>query len=196
MNRADHKQWAAARTLADLGHLMALWLEGSIKSRPGYYGSTDLDTPELTALCAALCRAGLVTDNSQQGGHWTYRGRAVRARASIAGFADDETLNKLYDAVRGTGLIVTARHTKRRRWWRHRDEGAGRVAVTEVEGRINTEFGGQLWPSCMESIWDGIGAQAYREVRDAWHIAVVDPEWGRNELLLDTLTSRFLAGAR
>jgi uncharacterized protein DUF6919 len=195
MNRRERRQWRSARTLGDLGRLMARWLEGDLQARPGYYGPTDLDTPELTALCAALCREGLITDNSQQGGHWIYQGRSVRARASIDGFADDAVLRSLRGATQGTELIVTARRTRSRRWWRPSNDG-GRIVVTEVDGRISTEFGGQLWPGCMEGIWDGIGKQAYREVMHAWHIAVVDPEWGRNDLLIDTLTSRFLSQAR
>lgn len=194
IERADRKLWAEARTLADLGEGMALWLEGEITSRPGYYGPTDLDSPELTALCAALCRAGLVTDNSQQGGNWTYQGRDVWARDAIDGFCDDTTLGRLHDATWSTPLIVTARRTKRR-FRRHASDG-GRVSVTEVAGRIYTTFGGQMWPGCLDSIWDGIGKQAYREVLNAWHIAVVDPKWGRTDLLIDTLTSRFLAGVR
>ncbi|GGZ19658.1 DUF6919 domain-containing protein [Streptomyces nitrosporeus] len=35
MSRADRRRWRSARTVADLGELMALWLEGEIASRPG-----------------------------------------------------------------------------------------------------------------------------------------------------------------
>ncbi|MEW1817762.1 DUF6919 domain-containing protein [Streptomyces diastaticus] len=36
MSRADSRRWRAARTPADLGDFMALWLEGGLSSRPGY----------------------------------------------------------------------------------------------------------------------------------------------------------------
>ncbi|MFI8784378.1 DUF6919 domain-containing protein [Streptomyces albidoflavus] len=36
MSRADSHRWNTARTPADLGDLMALWLEGGLASRPGY----------------------------------------------------------------------------------------------------------------------------------------------------------------
>ncbi|GAA3372255.1 hypothetical protein GCM10017744_103040 [Streptomyces antimycoticus] len=36
MSRADRRRWKSARTVLDLGWLMARWLEGEIASRPGY----------------------------------------------------------------------------------------------------------------------------------------------------------------
>ncbi|MGW1620979.1 DUF6919 domain-containing protein, partial [Streptomyces sp. NPDC002172] len=35
MSRSDRRRWRSARTISDLGELMALWLEGTIASRPG-----------------------------------------------------------------------------------------------------------------------------------------------------------------
>lgn len=194
IHRADRKLWESARTLTELGEGMALWLEGEIKSRPGYYGPTDLDTPSLTRLCAALCRAGFVTDNSQRGGHWDRDGREVWARDALSGFCDDTTLDRLYDAVSGTGLIVSARRTTRCRWrWRaHRHDDDGRVWVTEVDGHVCTTFGGQMGRRDLDSIWGGVGKQAWHEVCDAWHVGVADFKWGRTDLLTPTLTQRFL----
>jgi len=69
MSRSDRRRWRSARTVSDLGELMALWLEGKIASRPGYqprYGPED-ETAHLVPTLAALCRAGYVTTQSQPG---------------------------------------------------------------------------------------------------------------------------------
>ncbi|MEU7378150.1 DUF6919 domain-containing protein [Streptomyces albidoflavus] len=60
MSRADSRRWHAARTVADLGTLTALWLEGGFGSRPGYepHWGPDEETTTLIPTLAALCRTG------------------------------------------------------------------------------------------------------------------------------------------
>jgi len=36
MSRCDRRAWEQARTLLELGELVARWLEGDIASQPGY----------------------------------------------------------------------------------------------------------------------------------------------------------------
>lgn len=198
MRRHERKQWATARTLDDLGELMALWLEGEIKSRPGYYGSTDLDTPGLTALCAALCRAGFVTTDSQRAWLGTnHRGNRVRARAAVSGFCDDARIARLHATARDAGVSVLAQ--------RGTPGMDGAVVVTEVNGSPYYWAGGYPGRDDLIADWSdvwsnrdrsglrrGISWRAFRAVRASWYVAIIDPEWGRNDLLVDTLTSRFL----
>jgi len=66
MRRSDRRRWKAAGSLADLGELMALWLEGKVASWPGYapnYGPDD-ETKDLVPTLAACNRAGYVTVGS------------------------------------------------------------------------------------------------------------------------------------
>ncbi len=39
----------------------------------------------------------------------------------------------------------------------------------------------------VEFIFEGIGDAAMNEVLDAWQVTVIDPVWGRNDVLWPTL---------
>lgn len=110
MSRSDRRSWRSARTISDLGELMALWLEGKIASRPGYqprYGPDD-ETAHLVPTLAALCRAGYVTTCSQPGfagtgadGLWWEQ----RAAAELV-VTDPALVHRLVDAAYAAGLSV------------------------------------------------------------------------------------------
>lgn len=195
IKRADRKLWEVARTLTDLGECMALWLEGEVKSRAGYYGPTDLDSPELTALCAGLCRAGYVTHNSQLAHRWEHPAMdTVRTRTWIEGFASDDALARLQAACDGTGIILAAHRTPRaRRFRRYRP---AEVIPDQMHGdRISGSLRLPTPLSYVDVMWKGVSDEAWRVVLEAWQVIVVGPEWGHDRLV-GTLTSRFLAGAR
>ena len=66
MSGNDRAAWGSARTLADLGELMARWLEGGIGQQPGYRGPSDIEDPALGAL-AGPAQPGRVRDHGQPG---------------------------------------------------------------------------------------------------------------------------------
>ena len=189
----ERGQWLDACTLDELGELMAWWLEGSLRTRPGYYGSTDLDTPELTTLCAESCRAGFVTTDSQRAVlRVNEDGAAVRSRAMISGFCDNNTAARIHAAARETGVSVLALRG---------DPGmASSVVVTEVNGEPYYLAGGYPGYDDLIAGWadvwhrkdapglrPGINRRAFRAIRSAWYVSIVDPEWGRNDRLTATL---------
>lgn len=57
--------WRDARSLADLGELMARFLEGAIDEAPTFVGRPDPETDPLVAVLAQVNRAGYVTTCSQ-----------------------------------------------------------------------------------------------------------------------------------
>lgn len=191
MNRVDRRLWRSARTLADLGGLMARWLEGGIRTQPGYYGRTDLDTPELTTLCARLCRAGVVTHQSQAAQSWPDGGRITQARLFIEAFADDSTVAQLHAACSGTDLRLIANRTPGRAWFRRGDRDRIPV-VTTYDGGVRLSLTSPIPRRYVDLMWEGIHRDAHAAVLDAWQVAIVDPEWGRNELTHDVLTRGFL----
>ncbi|MFC9602489.1 DUF6919 domain-containing protein [Streptomyces niveus] len=69
MSRSDRRRWRAPQSVTELGHMMAAWLEGEIRSRPGYSPSCgpEEETAHLVPTLAALCRRGFVTTSSQPG---------------------------------------------------------------------------------------------------------------------------------
>jgi hypothetical protein len=188
VKRADRQRWASARTLADLGELTALWLEGRIPSQPGYAPGCgpDDETAALVPVLAACNRAGFVTDGSQPGESCTgYDGAWWEQRAAVTGFAAPEVAARLRSAAERSGLLVQAHDATR---WRFRFRTA--IPVTLREGSAITRFGAQLPRRHLRDGWTGYGIcspSAVREVCAAKQVTIVDPEWGRNDVLWPAL---------
>ncbi|MEV6726882.1 hypothetical protein AB0M94_38930 [Streptomyces xanthochromogenes] len=136
MSRADRNRWASARTVADVGELMALWLEGWIGSRPGYtarYGPGQ-ETTHLVPVLAAMCRSGWITTQSQPGSAGTGKdGRRWEQRAAVeVAVTDPSLLRRLTRAAHGAGMLVRLADTDQP------------VVVTTRAGEPITAFGGRM----------------------------------------------------
>lgn len=207
MNRHELWLWQQARTLADLGELTAQWLEGRIASQPGYAANCgpDPETADLIPFLAGLNRAGFVTESSQPGLEPTlgYDGRQWQQRAAVGGFADGRTRIAIEEAVAGTDLMVITHLTPRHRWYdrflsyeyRSWRDGGGEGAVVvsaSTEGHEHTWFGGLMDYADVKCCYEEIGRPVFAAICDAWQVTVIDPEWGRNDLLWPTLAERFV----
>jgi hypothetical protein len=195
MSRADRRAWKSARTLADLGELTARWLEGAIASQPGYCGPSDLDDPDrLVPLFAALCRAGYMTTQSQaahdgpgyDGVHW-------EQRAAVEGFASPEIAARIIAAAERNGLHVIARDPQTLPRWRNRSRDA--VPVTTRNGATISGFGMHLSRRFLRDDLTGYGMchpDAVGALCNAWQVTVIDPEWGRADVLWCVLSGAVL----
>lgn len=71
----DRRRWRAPQSVTELGQPMALWLEGEIRSWPGYSPGwgPDEETAHLVPTLAALCRHRRpgTTPPPPAGGPWT-----------------------------------------------------------------------------------------------------------------------------
>lgn len=174
------RHWKDAKTVADLGQLMADWLEGRIPKRPGYFGSdTDSETSELLPVLVAANRAGFVTDCSQPGSDGpAFDGRRWVQRAAVSGMVADAALyDRLVRGARGVGLLVPT----------------SPVVVTTWAGQTHTSFGGSISSRELACMWNGISRQAMGEVKRARRLDIVDPIWGRSDRpwrLLDQIAGR------
>jgi hypothetical protein len=188
MSRADRRRWQSARTLTDLGGLMAQWLGGEIASWPGYAPNhgPDEETAEagLVPVLAACNRAGYVTIASQPG--WGpgpgYDGLTWCQRAAVEGFiTDHRLLQRLADAAEEAGmqLLLAGRL----------DTGRQGITVTTRDHRPYTGFGGHLDGPNLRNIWRGISPAALEEIYRATQVTIVDPQWGRNDVLWPLLKS-------
>ncbi|WP_331764336.1 DUF6919 domain-containing protein [Streptomyces sp. NBC_01506] len=190
MKRAERRLWKAVTTVADLGELMARWLEGEIASRPGYaarYGP-DEETAHLVPTLAALCRAGYVTTQSQPGfagtgvdGLWWEQRAAVDLVVT-----DPELLHRLVDAATSAGMVVRVND--------HRlDHGQDEpVIVTTCDGEPITAFGGRISRANMAVQWPELNRDLYDQVAHGRYVSIVAPEYGldgeRLWVVLDFLT--------
>jgi hypothetical protein len=191
MNRADRKQWATARTLADLGELTARWLEGDLASQPGYCGPSDIEDPALVPLLARLNRAGFVTNGSQAGkcglGH---DGSHYEQRAAVEGFASPEMAARLIVAADEGNMTVVAHDPAAIPWRNYRYDRS--VTVTRAGGQHRTTFGVQLPRRHIRDRHIGYGGchkQAVTALCGAWQVTIIDPEWGRPTCLWDALAA-------
>ncbi|MES5824869.1 hypothetical protein [Streptomyces sp. RG80] len=194
MSRCDRRRWRSARTISDLGELMALWLEGQIASRPGYqprYGPED-ETTHLVPTLAALCRAGYVTTCSQPGladtgadGLWWEQRAAVELLVT-----DPMRFHRLVDAAHAADLAVRINDYR---------PGGGvhqePVIVTTRDDEAMTAFGGRISRADMAMQWRGLDRDLYREVSTGIYVSVIAPEYGTSgERLWGVLG--FLTGQR
>ncbi|MGJ5797530.1 DUF6919 domain-containing protein [Streptomyces griseorubiginosus] len=177
MSRADRRRWRSARTISDLGELMALWLEGKIASRLGYqprYGPDD-ETAHLVPTLAALCRAGYVTTQSQPGLVGTSMdGLWWEQRAALELVVTDPTLfHRLVDAAYAADLIVRIND--------YRPDGGVQeqpVVVTTCDGEAMTAFGGRISRADMAIQWPGLDRDLYRAVSTGTYVSIIAPEYG------------------
>lgn len=175
--------WRDARSIADLGQAMALWMEGRGPDWPGYFGpfgqEEENGARHLIPTLAAANRAGFVTTGSQpaydgigsDGSHW-------RQRAHVDGVVHKHSplLGRL-TALEGQGFGVF-------RGWPKQA-----IAVTDRDGEPQTGFGGfRLGRDHAAREWHGIGRHALRELKEQGvRLHIVDPTWGRDDRLWPAL---------
>src|SRR6266536_3121043 len=83
LSPAGARRWMSATSLAELGELTALWLEGEIGQAPTNLGPPAGETAELIPVLAAVNRAGLVTDCSQPGMSEPWQGSILGCCAAL-----------------------------------------------------------------------------------------------------------------
>lgn len=177
--------WKKATSVAELGHLMADWLEGRIRTAPLIVGEDgpDDETRHLIPILAACNRAGYVTTCSQPGQcpERGYDGRIWRQRAAVDGWVSDRRLlDRICTHAKRNGITVIA----------HRPgvkfhEG---VPVTDADGEPYTWFArtdGHRNQIAYE--WNGVGGRAVRELRRSTYLTLIDPVWGRDDRLWPAL---------
>jgi hypothetical protein len=171
----DLAVWSTARSLTDLGELTAQFLEGKLSQTPSNWGPPDPETTALVPVLAATNRAGFVTDMSQPGQPAGEDG--WEQRADVSGFAGDEAFVRLMAAAAGSDLIITAARAG------HEDSGP-LYCITRQGKRENTWDGGA---ETRKSLRNGYGQFCDPQVADAlcaaWQVTLIDPEWGRNDVL-------------
>ncbi|MFC9916665.1 DUF6919 domain-containing protein [Streptomyces sp. NPDC127197] len=183
MRRTDRRAWGAARSFEDLARLTADWLEGRLTGHPnGHHTGPDPETMPLVPVLAACNRGGILTENSQPGELAEHQGLLWHQRAYVTGFAGPSLAGVVNELARQNGLLTRVYMPTGRRLL---DSGA--VDVTRWGDRINTGVGDRLPPRAVRQVFPGCHSDTVREVVEAWQVTIVDPEWGRNDLLWPTL---------
>lgn len=174
--------WRDARSIDDLGHAMACWLEGHTGSRPGYFGTRpDEETRHLIPVLGRANRSGFVTTDSQPGRTSTaFDGRPWVQRAAVQGYvaAANPLLTRITGAARAAGLVVTVYGPG------HAVGPRDGLVATRWADCPHTAFGGRSSRAQRRTELHGIGRSARRDLdRHGVALAVIDPAWGRDDVL-------------
>lgn len=197
LSRADARLWAQVESIEDIGELTAQWLEGDIETHPRYYGRPDEETEALIPTLAVLNRSGYVTAGSQPGegpirGGWDEpEMKWWWQRAAVDGFARPETADHIRETSTASGLTVV-QHDRagwRTSWTDVVDvtrSGPDELPAPPEDSWAHTSFGTHLSRHVLSSTVFNVAAA--KCLYDMPQVTVVDPEWGRNDLLWPTLT--------
>ncbi len=173
----ERRLWQEARSLQELGWLMARWLEGDLSYQPGYGGDTpDSETAGIIPTLAKLNQAGLVTDQSQPG----VVDAAGSQRAFVTGFAADALAEAVQTACKHTDLVVVALPPLA-------PPSEAQIVVTLDGEDENTWLGRCMGTDRIDSYSEELAPEALAALAAAWELQIFDPVWGRNDLLWPTL---------
>ncbi|WP_146620432.1 DUF6919 domain-containing protein [Streptomyces sp. Amel2xB2] len=175
MSRRDRRLWQSASTVPDLGELMARWLEGDLKSWPGYapgYGPDD-ETRHLVPTLAALNRAGVLTHGSQPGHMGAgFDGAWWSQRAAVSGFVADPSLfRELLFAAADNALLTLVTGGQEAYW-------PEPIPVTTRNSETVTDFGMHLGRRDLRCMWPTINDEAFTAIEAAWQVTMVAPGFG------------------
>lgn len=182
--------WGKAETFEELCELMACFIEGKIKFCPGWGGETvDSETKPLVPYLAAFNRAGLMTTTSQPG---LYEEEGYKQRA----FLDGETFKDI--ALRIAKLsLCTDLHISIFKYGvensRTLTSSGYRIPVTIDDFKPYTFAGHYTYGYYVENLAffsEVCHRKAMQELKQAWHVTIIDMTWGRNDLW-DVLAQEF-----
>lgn len=178
---ADREVWRQAVTLEAAGELTARWLEGHSEYQAGTLTATyDAETAPIAVELAALNRNGLFTKESQPG----LPSGTTAQRQYVTGFCSPETAGELL-ALSTRSELVTVAHAPG-------EAGSAAIPVTLDGGEVVTVLGSSETPVTEEQIQDW--ADETNEtlallLADSWYVEILDPFWGRNDVLLPAVLS-------
>jgi hypothetical protein len=175
--RSDRGVWRQATTLEAAGELTARWLESRSEYQPGTFApSFDEETRPIAAALSEINRNGLFTKESQPG----IRADAGHAqRQYVTGFCSAAAAAELV-ALSTRSELITIGHAPA-------EVSAAAVPVTFDGDAVVTVLGSSETPVEDDQLRDW--SEETNEtlallLADSWYVEVLDPVWGRNDVLL------------
>ena len=181
----DKGAWRQAITLAAAGELTARWLEGKSEYQAGTFTARyDAETGPIAMELSALNRNGLFTKESQPG----LRTGNSAQRQYVTGFCSPETAVGLLALSTRTELVTVAHAPG--------EASSASIPVTLDGDEVVTVLGSSETPVEEEQIRDW--AEETNEtlallLADSWYVEILDPVWGRNEVLLPAVLATLAA---
>ncbi|MEU9415188.1 hypothetical protein [Streptomyces sp. NPDC048272] len=174
--------WRDARTIADIGQVMARWLTGEVRGWSGHDDGVDSETRHLLPTLVALNRAGIVTTNSQPGEVGAgYDGAHWRQRAFLAAIIDDRNplLDRVIRTASSAGMTVI-----------RGNKYPGLTVLTDRNGEPQMALAGSLPRNHLAREWSCLSGAGLRELRKQGAVLhIIDPVWGRDDRLWPALAN-------
>jgi hypothetical protein len=172
----DRGVWRQATTLEAAGELTARWLEGGSSYQPGHFApGFDPETVPLAATLAKLNRNGLFTKESQPG----ILADGAAQREYVTGFCSAGTAGELLALSTRTELVTVAHAPG--------EASSAAIPVTLAGTEVTTVLGSSENPVDEAQIrdWaDETNDALALLLADSWYVEILDPVWGRNDVLL------------
>ena len=172
----DKGAWRQAITLAAAGELTARWLEGKSEYQAATFTVRyDAETAPIAAELSALNRSGLFTKESQPG----LRTGDSAQRQYVTGFCSAEAAVELLALSTRTELVTVAHAPG--------EASSAAIPVTLDGDDVVTVLGSSETPVEEEQIrdWaDETNETLALLLADSWYVEILDPVWGRNDVLL------------
>jgi hypothetical protein len=197
MNDDAASQWAGARTLLEVGELTAQWLEGRIPKSPWYGGEPDPETTEVVPVLAALNRIGFVTTESQPGKDPS---EGYAQRAEVSGYVSRELADHLEAATCMTDLVfMKLPATDVRASIPITIETQGVASDFRTRSPVSPAYSFAGSSSSIEELrflysegpadlgYPSLSDEAIAVMADSARVTLIDPVWGRRELLWTVL---------
>ncbi|TLM82594.1 hypothetical protein [Pseudarthrobacter sp. NamE5] len=172
----DRGVWRQATTLEAAGELTARWLEGGSSYQPGHLApGFDEETSLIAEELAELNRNGLFTKESQPG----LKSETAAQRQYVTGFCSAAVAGELL-ALSTRSELVTIAHAPG-------ESSSAAIPVTLAGTEVTTVLGSSENPVTEDQIRDW--AEETNDslallLADSWYVEVLDPVWGRNDVLL------------
>jgi len=175
--RSDRGVWRQATTLEAAGELTARWLESRSQYQPGTFApGFDDETRPIAAALAEINRNGLFTKESQPG----VRDAAGHSqRQYVTGFCGAGAAAELV-ALSTRSELITVAHAPG-------ETSRAAIPVTFDGDAVVTVLGSSESPVEEDQLrdWsDETNETLALLLADSWYVEVLDPVWGRNEVLL------------
>ncbi|MCO4273318.1 hypothetical protein NG701_02560 [Pseudarthrobacter sp. HLT3-5] len=181
----DKGAWRQAITLAAAGELTARWLEGHSEYQAATFTVRyDAETEAIATELAALNRSGLFTKESQPG----LRTDNSAQRQYVTGFCSAEAAVELLALSTRTELVTVAHAPG--------EASSAAIPVTLYGDEVVTVLGSSETPVEEEQIrdWaDETNETLALLLADSWYVEILDPVWGRNDVLLPAVLGALAA---
>lgn len=173
-------EFAQARNPQQLADAVIGFLRGSIGWTPTHLGSPDPETEQIADALVRINQLGFITDGSQPG----MSNEHGIQRAWVDGFCDRDTADRIDRSLASSELVTFTIKT-------NRESFASLPVTRSSDGTPFTWAGRYYYPDFQGNYENGTTLDEW--LRSSVFVTVIDPVWGRNDVLWPRLVEA-LAG--